>query len=338
MKNIKNIFLMTIIIILFLVGTTFYLKEDWRYYNAEINLENNSEKNSSKVEVLGNDVGRVYISKEDKVIEIQVDEYIKGVVSAEMPANFNIEALKAQAVAARTFYFAKRAFPCSRNSGAEICDTTHCQVYMSKEERMNSFEKSKREEYFNKITEAVESTKGQVLTYNGELIKYPQFFATSSGQTESAIDVFSEDVPYLKSKESSGEEVAPKFESIKDIEISEFITKVNNEYSKANLKKDSLEEDVKIESHTEGGSIKKLKLGKEYISGIEFRKMFDLNSANFTIDILEGTVRINCKGYGHGLGMSQWGAKAMGDKENGYEQILKYYYSGVEISEVRYVN
>ena len=162
-----------------------------------------------------------------------------GVVASEVPASFNEEALKAQAIAARTFYMNKRNNPCkdAKNKGAEICDTTNCQVYMSKEERITKWSSSEAESNWNKIQKAVLDTKGQVLTYENSVLEYPQFFATSSGKTEDAKDVFSIDVPYLKSEESKGEEIAPKYKTTIEIPINEFINKINAKYSTANVKK-----------------------------------------------------------------------------------------------------
>lgn len=335
MKNIQGIMCITIVVILFLLGITFLLKDDWR--STDNNIGFNME-NSNGVEVHGTDKVKVYISSKKEVIEINLEEYIKGVVSAEMPVKFNEEALKAQGVAARTYYFSKRDNPCKNGSGGDICDTTHCQVYMSKDERLSSWEEGKKDEYYEKISKAVDATKGEVLTYDGKVIKYPQFFATSSGKTESAVDVFSEEVPYLKSKESKGEEEAPKFEDTKEIKTSDFIYKINNKYLNTKLTNNNLKDSVSVKEHTEGGAVKEIKVGDTSITGIEFRSLFGLNSANFTIEVTDNLVSIKCKGYGHGLGMSQWGAKAMAEEGKTYKEILKYYYTDTNIQEVKYSN
>lgn len=335
MKNIQGIMCITIVVILFLLGMTFLLKDDWRsaYNSMSFNMERRND-----IGVHSTNKVRVYISSKKEVIEIDVEEYIKGVVSAEMPAKFNEEALKAQGVAARTYYFSKIDNPCKNGNGGDICDTTHCQVYMSKDERQSKWEEGKRDEYYEKISQAVESTKGEVLTYDGNIIKYPQFFATSSGKTESAIDVFSKEVPYLKSKESNGEEEAPKFEETKDIKISDFVYKINGKYLEAKLTNKNLKDNLEVKDHTEGGAVKEIKVGNTSITGIEFRTLFELNSANFTIEIADDLVRVKCKGYGHGLGMSQWGAKAMAEEGKTYKEILEYYYTDTNIQKVKYDN
>lgn len=261
-----------------------------------------------------------------------------GVVASEVPANFNEEALKAQAVAARTFYMSKRNNPCkdAKSKNAEICDTTNCQVYMSKADRFSKWSKNEAESNWSKIQKAVLDTKGQVLTYENSVLEYPQFFSVSSGKTEDAKDVFSVNIPYLKSEESKGEENAPKYKTTLEVPISEFITKINSQYKNANLKKGDLPSAIKIESYTEGGSVKEIKIGTETIKGTEFRTLFNLNSTNFKFDFGDKVVKINCTGYGHGVGMSQWGANAMAKSGSKYNEILNHYYKGVEIQEIKY--
>ena len=201
---------------------------------------------------------------------------------------------------------------------------------------MAKWSRSEAESNWNKIQKAVLDTKGQVLTYEDSVLEYPQFFATSSGKTEDAKDVFSIDVPYLKSEESKGEEIAPKYKTTLEIPINEFVNKINTKYTNANVKKNNLASLIKIESYTESGSVKEIKIGNETIKGTEFRKLFNLNSTNFKFDFEKDIVKINCTGYGHGVGMSQWGANVMAKNGATYDEILKHYYSGVEIQEIKY--
>lgn len=293
---------------------------------------------SSKITFPSNGKVKLYHRSEDRVEEIDLEEYVMGVVASEVPANFEEEALKAQAVAARTFYMSKRNNPNKeeKEKGAEICDTTHCQVYMSKDERISKWSKSEAESNWEKIQKAVLDTKGQVLTYDGSVLEYPQFFATSSGKTEDAKDVFSMDVPYLKSEDSKGEEIAPKYKTSTQIPINDFINKINSKYKGVNANKSNLSSLIKILSFTEAGSVKEIKIGNEIVKGTEFRTLFNLNSTNFTLDFQQDSVEVNCKGYGHGVGMSQWGANAMAKSGSKYDEILKHYYSGVEIQEINY--
>lgn len=280
---------------------------------------------------------KVYITKEKKVKEIPLEEYVVGVVASEMPAEFSLEALKAQAVAARTFALAHMeeygGKKYNSDTGANVCDTVQCQVYTNKEDRMKTWPKAKSEEYWNKINKAVESTKGEVLTYNDKLVMEPYYFAVSSGKTENGVDVFKNGEGYLKSVESNGEEKAPKYKSLVEVSYRDFINKINSQYPNSGLSLVNVRNQVGIKSRNEGGSVKEIKLGSVTISGAKFRTLMGLNSANFNISF-EGVVRIQCKGYGHGVGMSQWGANAMAKEGKDYNKILTHYYNGIKLSQI----
>lgn len=299
-----------------------------------ISEENNKEE-VSYVRLSGNETIKVHITNTDKIIEIPLEEYVKSVVSGEMPVSFEIEALKSQAVAARTYVAAKKTRPCNEAKGGDVCDTTHCQVFITKESRLEKWG-DQGNEYWAKISEAVDATKGMVLTYDNELIEYPQFFSTSSGMTENSVDVFSSSVPYLVSTESKGEEIAPKYESESKFNIGEFVSKVNEKYPNANLNEKTIKENIEILSRSEAGGVKEIKLGEAKIKGLDFRLTLGLNSTNFKFSINENEIVFNCKGYGHGVGMSQWGANVMAKDGKKYDEILKHYYTGTKLKEVKF--
>ena len=340
--SLKSVVIMTFIILIIMIALPIiFLKESRNTSNMSSSGFKLNDENIVKSSGLFFPEGgkvKLYRREKNTVEELDLEEYIKGVVASEMPANFDEEALKAQAVAARTYYMNKRINPCkdAESKGAEICDSTNCQVYMDKEERISKWSKKDSESNWNKIDEAVESTKGQVLTYDGTVLEYPQFFAVSSGKTEDAVDVFSMSVPYLKSTDSKGEEIAPKYQTTFSMPLDDFINKVKSKYKDANVSKSNLKNSIEIESYTEGGSVKEIKVGDKVISGIDFRKILNLNSANFTISFKNNDIVFLCKGYGHGVGMSQWGANAMAKSGSKYEDILKHYYSGVDIEEIKY--
>jgi stage II sporulation protein D len=338
-RNMKIIAIMTIIICSILIVLPLIFLGGNKSNIGGFNLSNGAIVKSLGITFPTNGKVKLYRKEQDKVEEIDLEEYIMGVVASEVPANFNEEALKAQAVAARTFYMNKRINPDkeAEKYGAEISDTTNCQVYMSKEERLAKWSSKDGESNWSKIEKAVLDTKGQVLTYEGVVLEYAQFFAVSSGKTEDAKDVFSIEVPYLKSEESKGEEIAPKFKTTMSIPVDEFVNKINGKYANANIKKGNLNTSIKIDSHTEGGGVKTIRVGNETIKGTEFRELFNLNSTNFTLDFGKDVVKINCTGYGHGVGMSQWGANAMAKNGSTYDEILKHYYKGVEINEITYI-
>lgn len=278
---------------------------------------------------------KIYDTRNQQVIEMALEEYVKGVVAAEMPAEFHIEALKAQAVASRTYAISrtinyKEGHP--DHIEAPLCTGIHCQAYLTLEELKNIHAKDWEEKYWPKIEEAVDSTKGQVLYYRDEIIE-PLYHSTSGGMTENALDVFATDLPYLRAVESPYEEEAPKFRSLITMTGDEFINKLIKKYPGSNITKDNIGEKIKLVEKTQSGRIKKLAIDGSVINGKEIRELFDLNSTNFKISFNPKTniIDIETIGYGHGVGMSQWGANGMAKKDKSYEAILKHYYTGVEL-------
>ena len=278
---------------------------------------------------------KLYNPYTDKVDEIDLEEYVKGVVAAEMPAEFHIEALKAQAVAARTYAVSrtiryKDGHP--DHKGAPVCRGIHCQAYLSLEELRQIHGESWVEKYWEKIEDSVEATEGLLIYYNDEVVE-PLYHSTSGGMTEDAVNVFSADSPYLKSVVSPYEEDAPKYKTITTITGEEFISKIKEKYPKANITKDNFFDKIKLIEKTESGRIKKLAVDSQIIDGREIRTIFSLNSTNFTItyDKKLNIIDIVTYGYGHGVGMSQWGANGMAKIGNDYSSILKHYYTDIEI-------
>lgn len=298
---------------------------------AESNNKVEKVKNKKLVDVVNLKEVEVYISKENKVEKVPLEEYVLSVISSEMPATFHEEALKAQSILARTFVINKLITGCNNIKEGNICDTTHCQAYLNINERKKAWGKE-GDEYLKKLKKVVKETEGKVLSYNDQLVKYPQYFSTSSGNTEYAVAVFSEDVPYLKSVQSPGEEISPKYESEISMSISDFKGKIKKSIPNSNLG-NNINEEVKILSRNKGGTVDDIKIGDVTIKGKEFRKIFGLNSANFTLEVLEDKINIKCLGYGHGVGMSQWGANVMAKEGSKYDEILEHYFKGSKIEE-----
>ena len=265
----------------------------------------------------------IKIKKEDNsIMEVPFEDYIVGVVAAEMPAEFELEALKAQAVAARSYVLKK--IEQNKNNDYDILDTTMNQVYIS-DDKMKEKWTNKYDEYLKKIKQAVEDTKGQYLTYNGTVIE-AFFFSTSSGKTENSEEVFSKSLPYLRSVDSSWDNISPAFNSKNTFSLDEFYFNLNIPYS------DNLI--INVLETTSTGRIKKIKINNKEFTGNEIRDIFKLKSTFFEIKQDGKQIIINTKGYGHGVGMSQYGAQAMAKANYTYEQILKYYYQGVDISKI----
>ncbi|MGL4848258.1 MAG: stage II sporulation protein D [Clostridium sp.] len=293
------------------------------------------KKASPYIEVLGEKDITVYRSKTGKTEKITLENYVIGVLSGEMPVNFEVEALKAQAIAARTYYMSKREKKCENAKGADICDQIHCQVYMNKEERIKGWDSKVAKKNYEKIEKVVKETEGEVIVYGDEIIKYPQFFSTSSGKTENSEDVFVSAVPYLKSIESPGENISPKYSAEKTVSNEEF-KRIANEKFGANISGNNIKSQVEILSRTEGGSVEEIKIGKSKVKGTEFRRAYDLNSANFDLEYFKDKVKIQMRGSGHGVGMSQWGANVMAKEGKEYKEILSHYYKGIEVKKIMF--
>ncbi len=292
-----------------------------------------SQVPSVSIDITEPDLIKAYNTKTNEVIVIDFEEYLKGVVASEMPAEFNIEALKAQAVTARTYLLYKiKKFPEGQpeHKDAPICTGIHCQVWNSKNDLIALHEEGWYDKYWSKIEEAVNSTKNQILTYEGKIIE-PLFHSTSGGRTENSEDVFSASVPYLRSVESPYESQAPKLHSSAKISVDEFIKKIKSVYGSLNITPNNLKEKVKLGDISEGGKVKTLIIDGTEITGREIRSLFNLNSTNFSFIQSGNDLEIVTTGYGHGVGMSQWGANGMGEEGFNYKEILKHYYTNVEI-------
>lgn len=290
---------------------------------------------SGKYEERGNDeTVSVYVAAEDKVEEMNLNQYLKEVVSAEMPADFETEALKAQAVAARSYLEARRAAYRTSGTpdvhkGAEVCtNSAHCKAWISEEKRRESWG-ADADKNWAKISDAVDSVSGEVITYNGEVIS-AVFHSTSSGKTENSKDVWGGDKPYLVSVDSPDDEKSPKYKSEKELTTEEFKKIAAENIEGTDFSKELIGDIVR----SEAGGILHISVGGKEIKGTEFRKIFGLRSTNAEITADGGVVRFDVKGYGHGVGMSQYGANYLAKQGKDYKEILKKYYTGVEIEPV----
>lgn len=277
----------------------------------------------------------VYKVNENKIEKMDIEEYLYGVLSSEMPSTFDVEALKAQAIAARTYVMYKMENNItSGHKNATVCtNSAHCQAYTS----YKDLKKVKGEDWIEgdyvKVKKAVDDTKGQIVTYDDKAI-LPLYFSTSSGKTENSKDVFSTQYPYLVSVNSPFEEQSPKYSTTYSIKKSKFIKYIKNIYPQINISLDKLDKQVSIVNRTEGGCVKTVEVGNVKISGTDMRKILNLNSANFTINYNNDEINFNVKGYGHGVGMSQWGAEGMAKKGYKYYDILFHYFKDSEIKDM----
>ena len=294
---------------------------------TEVALENYNYEDYNTIKLLHRETGEIE--------ELNLDEYLCGVISAEMPASYELEALKAQAVVARTYTLYKIINAKPHGEEADICDSYECcQAWISKEARFEKWDDSTENEYWNKIVTAVNETKGKVITYEGKIIN-AFFHANSGGKTEIPVNVWGgTGYPYLQVVETSGEEGYTQYSSEVQLTIEELINKFKEKYEDITVNLENINEEIKILEYTESGRVKTLKVGNKNIAGTEVRTILGLRSTNFDIEINENNVTFKVIGYGHGIGMSQTGADAMAKQGSNYEQIIKHFYVGVEIVDI----
>lgn len=270
--------------------------------------------------------------KTGEVEQVNIDDYLCNVVSAEMPADYEIEALKAQAVVARTYTIYK--INNKKHENADICDdSTCCQAWISKDDRLARWEESQRESNWQKIVSAVNDTKGKIITYDDKPID-AFFHSNSGGVTEVPVNVWGgTGYPYLQSVETAGEDTYTQYSSEVVFTQEQLINKLKEKYSDISIDF-SNSDDIKIMDYTESTRVKTVKFGNHEISGVEARSLLGLRSTNFEISIDDDNIKFSVKGYGHGVGMSQTGADSMAKQGSSAEDIIKHFYTGVEVSEV----
>ncbi|MEH7505341.1 stage II sporulation protein D [Neobacillus drentensis] len=267
----------------------------------------------------------VFRTSKSQIENVQLEDYLVGVVAAEMPAEFKEEALKAQALTART-YIVKRLI--SKDTlgvpkGAQVTDTQIHQVYMNDADMRREWGMeydAKRK----KVLNAVRSTGGQILTYKGEAIT-ATFFSTSNGYTENSEDYWPGSIPYLRSVSSPWDKNSPKFNSQKVMSVNQFEAKLG-------VKIGSGSTIGKIVDRTEGKRVGKVDFNGKVLSGKDIREKLELRSSDFAWKRKGDNIVISTKGFGHGVGMSQYGANGMAKEGKSYKEIVKHYYQGVEIT------
>lgn len=242
------------------------------------------------------------------VSQIEIEEYVKGVVAGEMPLSFELEALKAQAVVARTFVY-------SRN--LKVSDDTSSQVYLDEAMRLERWGEQ-YEYYENKLNQVINDTKSQVLLHNNQYIS-ALYFSSSNGKTENNEDYFEgSPVSYLRSVSSNYEEPLIEYEIVSYDQLVDAFGS----------------SDLQILNYTQGGRVNEIKIGDTLYTGREIREQLHLNSTSFAIKYVDEGVSFTTYGFGHGVGMSQYGAQGMAKAGKTYQEILSHYYQGVTISKV----
>ena len=258
------------------------------------------------------------------IVRLPLETYIVGVVLKEMPASFETEALKAQAVVART-YTLRRIQAGGKHAGAAVCtNPSCCQGYCAVSEYTAA---GGEEEMVQKVSQSVSDTRSLILTYHGELIE-ATYFSCSGGRTEDAVAVWGAEIPYLKATQSPGEEQANHYTDTVTFTVGELKAKLGLQLQDGQLLQ------IGDITYTAGGGVEQIRIGEQTFSGTQIRKLLDLRSTAFIITCTGTTVTITTKGYGHRVGMSQYGADAMAVGGKDFRQILLHYYQGVDIVSV----
>ena len=273
------------------------------------NTNSDNTTNSSMSEIT------IYRSN-GSIINLNMTDYLIGVVSSEMPASFNLEALKAQSVLARTYALK------TKQTEKKLTDTVSTQSYIDIDQMKNKWGNSFNT-YYNKIKNAVENTNGEYLSYNGNYIE-ALYHSTNNGKTESSLDVFGNYYPYLISVSSEYDKNASSYLRTINMPLDTISNKLG-----LSLNNDSV---INILSYTDGGNIKEININGNNFSGKKVRELLGLRSADFDISISDNNANITTRGYGHGVGMSQYGANGMANAGYSYKDILSHYYPGTTLT------
>ena len=282
-----------------------------------VNTEYTNVDNTNVNNTTNSSVSEITIYRSNgSVINLNMTDYLIGVVSSEMPASFNLEALKTQSVLARTYALK------AKQTGKKLTDTVNTQSYIDIDQMKNKWGNSFNT-YYNKIKNAVENTNGEYLSYNGNYIE-ALYHSTNNGKTESSLDVFGNYYPYLISVSSEYDKNASSY--LKAISMP--LDTISNKLG-LNLNNDSV---ISILSYTDGGNIKEININGNNFSGKKVRELLGLRSADFDISISDNNANITTRGYGHGVGMSQYGANGMANAGYSYKDILSHYYPGTTLT------
>ena len=273
----------------------------------------------------------VHLKRRDGTVEaLSMHDYLWGVVAAEMPASFSLEALKAQATAARTYTEVKRSGTSADHPSADLCDdSTCCQAYVERGRAAINWGVNAAL-YTDKVEQAVSETDGLGIFYEGEPIE-AVFFASAAGQTVDAVEVWGKDYAYLVGVDSPEGTEVPSYHSTEAYSLEEVKRRILGSYPDADLREIGKKWIVNP-TYSPSGSVETLEVGGLTLTGGQVRKLFDLRSSTFTYKWKVNTLTFYVTGHGHGVGMSQYGANAMAADGADFEEIVTWYYSGTEVS------
>lgn len=276
----------------------------------------------------------IYYEENGTKDKLSFDDYLLGVVAANMPAGYAMEALKAQTVIARTYALYNISLLGQEQKNKLTYTTSELGLsYLSMDSLEKYWGSKDYSSFFTKLENAVYATKNKILVYDDKLI-LPAFFDTGSGLTRSASEAWGVDIPYLVSVPSKQDVTSTSYLRIYEFKISDLITAIKKYYTDAALSEDKFFDEVTVKTRDSAGYVLEISLGTQTVSGEEFAKAVGLQSNDFYIEEYEGKARIICNGSGHGVGLSQYGANSMAEDGSDYNHILKYYYTGVSIADL----
>lgn len=274
----------------------------------------------------------IYYEKNGIRKELAFDDYLLGVVAANMPAGYHIEALKAQAVVSRTYALYNMSLLSQEDPDKKDFTTSELGLsYIGLDEMEHYWGSDNYVRQFTKLENCIQGTKDEVLVYVDKLI-LPVFFGTGTGNTRSAKEAWGIDIPYLISVPSKQDVTSIHYLRITEYEPDVIIGILKQAYPSLDIKEKSFFKDLSIEERDSTGYVTRISIDKISVSGEEFAQILGLNSNHFYIEDYEGKARIICTGVGHGVGLSQYGADAMAKEGYSYEEILTHYYTGVKLT------
>ncbi len=290
----------------------------------------NKENNTPELRMEDLNSGRTLrVQLGEEIKEVDVNQYLWGVVAAEMPAGFEAEALKAQAVAARTYAMQRAQWTNQKHPDADVCgDYRCCQAYITPEKAAQNWG-DKAGENTQKILRAVSETGNEVILYDNQLIS-ALFHSSSAEETVDAVQVWGNSVPYLVGVKSPEGEGVPNYHSEVRLSTEEFKNTFLGAHAEAVLEGDPAAWFGEAE-RTNGGSVSRMTIGGVSVKGTEVRTLYGLRSATFTVSVSGEEVVFQVTGFGHGVGMSQYGANTMAKEGKNYRDILTWYYTGVSV-------
>ncbi|UMZ75097.1 stage II sporulation protein D [Natranaerofaba carboxydovora] len=335
---LKKILIPTgVILLTFVVASEVLITDEKEHEKPKVELEEKKEIPPlvEKAETKEIDTIIVYNHNKEKNVEKELEDYLVGVVAAEMPPSFDIEALKAQAVTARSYTISRlEEFGGSgcNNSSADVCtDPDHCQDWVEREEAVTSWGED-GERLWDKVVDSVEGTRGKILTYNGNPVKEAPYHSTCGGHTESSSKVWDNDKPYIESVDCGYCEHSDRYNETEKFSEDEIAKLFSSQVDNVDTVIAGNEVPIEVLSRSSTGRVMEARIGDQKVSGRDIRHMLNLNSANFELTKEDyNTWALETRGFGHGVGLCQYGADGKAKEGANYREILDYYFQDINI-------